>query len=423
MIEDEEMLLGQIFANNSVFYTIGLTDKDFESPKCRMLFTTMQHVVEKGLEIDLVTCKRENEHIDSSWMAELTDRIGSTANYAYYENRIRNSSNLRRLNLLSLTISDSLKEGKTAEQVKEIIETELTNISIGHLGYEIKPITPVLLEVMDSLEERYKLKGKLPGITTGFSRLDDILLGLKDRLLYLFAARPSRGKTALMLNMLYAASKDHKVGVINTESANQEMGQRLLSSVSNLDSQRIASGAMMQTDFARLTNAAGILSQRGIYFYDEPNASLSTVIAKCREMVRRDKVECIFIDYIQNVGYNEKPTERENLGVISTRLKSLARDLNIPVVAMAQLRRESDGAYKRPTMSELLGSGKLEQDADVIGLIWWQLTNTDEHKHGEEPEFNEWLLIDKNRDGMTGSLRMKFNRQTVKFVEIERESY
>lgn len=421
MQADEEVLLGQVFIDNAVFYKIGLQPNDFESQQCRSLFQTMQHLSDKSLSIDYVTVHSENPQLNMGWFSALSDKVNSAANFEHFQTRIKEASNKRKLALLGLMISDNLKQGKKSAEVKELIETELTNLATASRGWEIKHITPVLMEAMETIEERYKLKGKLPGIQTGFSSLNDLILGFRPRMLYLFGARPSRGKTALMLNMAVSAASSHKVGIINTESANQEMGMRIISSHSGINSQAIASGYLKSTDFGRLMTTTEQLSDKGLYFYDEPNASLSTVIAKCREMVRKDKVTCIFLDYVQNVYYNEKGTERENLGYISTQLKATARSLNVPIVAMAQLRREGDQAYKRPVMSDLLGSGKLEQDADVIGLIWWQLENASEVKDGNEPEFKEWVLIDKNRDGMTGAVRVKFNKETVKFTEVEND--
>ena len=418
---DELILLGQIFIDNNVFYRTNLLPSDFTDPQCRSLFATMHHLTERGLAIDEVAAHKVNESLNVGWLATVRDSAPSAANYEFYERRIKEAGNKRRLGHLSRMIADDLQAGKSADEIREAVETELTELATDARGWEVKHITAVMVEAVDVIEERFKLNGNLPGITTGLETLDGLILGFRPRMLYIFAARPSRGKTALMLNMAIAAAKCAKVGIINTESANQEMGFRILSSHSGIDSRKLASGTIAQTDIARLSHSAGDMSKRDVFFYDEPNASLSTVIAKCREMRRRNGCEVIFIDYLQNIYYNEKPTERENLGAISSKLKEISRGLGIPIVCLAQLRRDSEGG--RPCMSDLLGSGKIEQDADVIGLIWWQQTNKgdkDQYNNELPPEYNEWLIVDKNRDGVTGDVRLKFDKRTVKFTEVER---
>jgi len=417
---DEIILLGQIFKDNNVFYKINLLPDDFADPKTRALFKTMCFLSERSIEIDEVAVYKTNQSLNVAWLAEVRDSSPTAANYEFYERRIKDAANKRRLSHISRLISDELAAGKSANEVKEAVETELTNLATAARGWDVKNITDVLVKTMDVIEERFKLQGKLPGITTGFGNLNELLLGFRPRLLYIFGARPSRGKTALMLNMAIAASAGFRVGIINTESANQEMGMRILSSHSSINSQRLASGQIQQNDFARLSHSSGELSKRNVFFYDEPNASLSTVISKCREMRRKDKVDIVFIDYLQNINFTEKNTERENLGVISGRLKQTARQLEIPVVCLAQLRRDAEGG--RPSMNDLLGSGKIEQDADVISLIWWQQTNKgDKDQAGNPlpPDYRHWLILDKNRDGMTGDCELHFAKDIVKFTEVE----
>ena len=421
-MNNELILLGQIFLDNNVFYKINLLPADFSDAKCRSLFNTMVHLSDKSMAIDEVAVHSVNVSLNVGWLAEVRDSTPSAANYAFYEQKIKDTANKKRLMNISRLITDNLAQGKTSAETKEAVEAELTDLAISAKGWEVKPITAVMMETTALIEERYQLKGELPGIPTGFSQLDSMTLGFRSRLLYIFGARPSRGKTALMLNMAMAGSKTHRIGIINTESANQEMGIRILSSETGINSQRLASGMMQKSDFPRIINSAGQLADRSVFFYDEPNASLSTVIAKCREMKRKDKVDVVFIDYLQNIYYNEKPTERENLGAISSKLKETARTLDIPIVSLAQLRRDEEG--RRPTMSTLLGSGKMEQDADFIGLIYWQQTNKgDKDQAGNElpPEYQEWLLGEKNRDGITGDIKMKFNKELVKFMQVDND--
>lgn len=421
-MNDEQIILGQIFIDNTVYDKISLQPADFADSRCRALFGTMQHLASKGIAIDEVAVHKVNCGLNVGWLAEVRDSTPSAANHKFYESRIKDTANKRRLTNISNMINDELAQGKTAEEVKESVEAELTELVTGSQGWETKHITEVLMQSTDVIEQRYQLQGKLPGITTGFGNMNSKLLGFRPRMFYLFGARPSRGKTALMLNMAIAAAAEHRVGIINTESANQEMGFRILSSHSGIDSQRLASGMIQRSDFTRLIDSAGHLSEKQAFFYDEPNASLATVVAKCREMKRKDKVEIIFIDYLQNIYYNEKSTERENLGAISSRLKQVARQLEIPIVCLAQLRRDSEGG--RPSMSDLLGSGKLEQDADVISLIWWQQTNKgdiDQNGNQLPPQYDYWCLVDKNRDGLTGDCKMMFHKSTVKFTEVQGE--
>jgi replicative DNA helicase len=413
----EEQYLGQILTNNSVFYESNLHPSDFSCPQCRALFGTMQHIVEKGLSIDYITAKNENQTLNAGWLAELPDKVPSTANHKYYAEKIKEASNKRRLAGLGSLINDGLSEGKTSEELKEAIERELTDLSTSAKEWESTPIGASITDVIDRIEERYRSGGAVPGITTGFSGLDDMLGGFEKRKYYCIGARPSRGKTALMMACATAADKEgHRVGVISTESAKQELTLRQLSAMSNIDSQALSFGRLMKSDFTRLTEAASRVYEQKIIINDEPNASLTSVVSKAREMVRKDKIEILYVDYGQNIKSSTEHTERENLNIISQRLKSLARELNIPVVCLVQLVR-TDDPHGRPHMNNIKGSGQFEQDADGVVLIWWELLNRDEYKGGAKPDYRFWFLTDKARDGVCGSVEVGFKQSTVKFYE------
>ena len=425
MNNDEEILLGQIFQKNKIFFNIDLKVDEFQDPNCRIVFKTMHKLVEKGLEIDEVKIYKEAPELNIHWLGTLRNHVPSAANHKYYEKRIKKESNKRKVNSWQFIIQDGITQGVDPDLIKDQIEEAITDYSMTTAGWKIKKITEVMLQAIETIEERFKAKGKLPGITSGLESLDRILLGFQKRKLYLFGARPSRGKTALMLNMARSAANESKVGIISTESANEELGIRIVSSETGINTSRLSSGFIQASDFSRLTVAAGTLSTKEICFYDEPNADLATVISKCREMVRLEKVEIIFIDYLQNIEFNGKNSERENIAHISSKLKSLARTLNSPMVALAQLQRE-EAPFCRPYMSNLLGSGKMEQDADVIVLIWWQLSKEEKARYLAgasipDLDFTEWLLIEKARDAMVGQCRVKFNKEIVKFTEVAKE--
>jgi len=422
---DEEILLGQIFRKNKVFYNTDLKVDEFQDPNCRIVFKAMHRLVEKGLEIDEVKVFKENPELDSHWLGTLRNHVPSAANHKYYEKRIKKESNKRKVNSWQFIIQDGISQGLDPDAIKEQIEEAITDYSLTTAGWKIKKITEVMLRTIETIEERFKAKGKLPGITSGLESLDNIILGFQKRKLYIFGARPSRGKTALMLNMARSAANEASAGIISTESANEELGIRIVSSETGINTQRLSSGYIKASDFSRLTVAAGTLSNKEISFYDEPNADLATVISKCQEMVRLEKVEIIFIDYLQNIEYNGKNSERENIAHISSKLKSLARTLNIPIVVLAQLQRE-ETPFCRPYMSNLLGSGKMEQDADVIVLIWWQLSKEEKARYLAgaaitDLEFSEWLLIEKARDATVGQCRVNFNKEIVKFTEVAKD--
>lgn len=418
MKQNEEMLLGQILTKPTIIYSLDLQADDFSDPQCKMLYPVLLDISRESEDINILKVRDRMPNINIVWLAELTDSVHSTSNYEYFYKKIKANSRELKLKHMVLRASDLLERRK-AEEARLLLEDELTTLALDGFGWKTKCITEVLLRATELIEERVKNRGKLPGIDTGFTMLNSLSQGFQPRLLYLFAARPSRGKTALMLNMAMASAKHKKVGIISTESASEELGMRLLSSMSGIDSQTLKSGYIKQDEMARMSHAAGELSNRHIDIYDKPNASLDDVIFKIREWVRGQQIDVVFVDYIQNIDYTAKNTERENIGHISTKLKAEARNLNIPVVALAQLRREADGKeYRRPYPSDLLGSGKLEQDADVLGLIWWKLLNKEEFASGLKGEYEYWLNMEKMRDGETGGIRLKFIGATTTFKEI-----
>jgi len=415
---DHQAFLGQILKNNDIYYKADPKEWWFPDPKDKAVFGVIEAVLSANLTADVYTVGSKS---DAVYVSELTDGIPTTANWKYYAGRCKTAGAKSELRTLALSVTEDLEAKKASEIIEEIngvVEKILSNSS----EHKIMAIKELMIPIVNKLEERYHNRGQLPGIQTGFQTLDDIIGGLQPSRLYVIGARPSHGKSAIALNMAGTIADHTPVGFLSLESSWEELVMREISSESGINSQRLTSGFFTESDMGGIMDASGRITKKNLFIYDKPNCSIQEIIGQCRRMVNRFKVKVLFIDYLQII---KAPgaSRYEQVSAASLRMKDLARELKVPIVILAQLGRDSDG--RRPRLGDFQHSSQIEQDADV-GILIWRFVQSiatkerlkkDEVEDDNYEEYGYCLLVDKNRDGRRGIVKIKFKADIVTFKE------
>jgi len=395
-VTDTKYFLGQLLLDNTILYKTKVNELDIEHKSDMDIFTTIKTIFKRGEIADITNVATECKDVDVYKLASLTTSV-ITATWRQTEKRIKQQSARRKLLNLAMVI----KETPDNDEVVRIILSEIEGLG-NNEEYKIHNMKDLVSDAIDKLEERYNAKGKLPGITTGLKNLDDYIMGFEPRKYYVFGARPSQGKTAILLNFVDNCKVD--CGILSAESASKELLNRIFSINGRADTQRIATGKMHTSDFSKITDTAQEYSNRNIYVYDEENMPLETAIIKAREMKRRFNIKILFVDYLQCMTGNTKLARHEQVAEMSKSMKALARRLDIPVVVAAQLRRDAEG--KRPTISDFSDSTQIERDADVAVMIY----------NKEDGDLTKnYLLVEKNRDGRRGDIQVTFRPEVLRF--------
>ena len=393
---DIKYFLGQLLLDNEILYKTKITEADIETKTDMIIFNAIKTIFKRGGIADITTVASECKDIDVYKLAQLTTSV-LTATWKQVEARIKQQSTRRKLLNLAMVI----KETPDNDEAIRIILSEVEGVNDNE-EYKIRNMKDLVSNAIDKLEERYNAKGKLPGITTGLKNLNDYIMGFEPRKYYVFGARPSQGKTAILLNFINNCKVD--CGMLSAESATEELLNRMFSINGRANTQRVATGDMKHSDFTKITETASEYSQRNVYVYDRENMPLETAIIKAREMKRRFDIKILFVDYLQCMTGNQKLPRHEQVAEMSKSMKALARSLNIPVVVAAQLRRDAEG--KRPTISDFSDSTQIERDADVAVMIY----------NKEDGDLTKnYLLVEKNRDGRRGDIQVTFRPEVLRF--------
>ncbi|MBN2532957.1 MAG: replicative DNA helicase [Spirochaetales bacterium] len=373
--------------------------------------------------IDLITLTEELKkkgELDvcggASYISRLTSTVPTSANIEYYAKIVQENS-LRRsmIKIASEMISHNYDDSLEVREIIEEAEKKIFELTDKQFSGSYLCAKDIINPTIDAIEKHYKNKGNYTGIPSGFRELDELTSGFQDSEFIIIGARPSVGKTALALTMAgnMAIKSKIPVGFFTLEMSNMALMQRMLSSEARLDTKKIRSGLLKRADFNNLMNAASKIYEAPLFIEDTPNLRLLDLRALARRMVAIEKVQIIFIDYITLITSETKDLPRhEQIAEISRSLKALARELNIPVVVLSQVRRETEG--KVPTLADIRESGSIEQDADVVIFIHREKKASgqpDEQPKGEETE----IIIAKQRNGPIGSLRLTFLKEYTKF--------
>jgi len=435
-IEAEQAVLGGLMLSPDSLDKVAdkLTDDDFYRRDHRVIWRAINELANKGMPCDAITlgdwfvANDMSEMIrDSTYLLELANSTPSAANIAAYGDIVREKSVMRQLIDAGTSITEDgfRPEGKSVQEVMELAEQRVFRIAeSGARGKkDIVSVREAAGEAFRMLSERYEKKGQLTGLSTGFTDLDELTSGLQPSDLVIVAARPSMGKTAFALNLAEAAAMRGKksVAVFSMEMSASQLAFRLISSLGRVHAQHLRNGDLAEEDWPRVTSAITMLADAKIFIDDTPAMSPVEMRSRSRRLQREHGLGLIVIDYLQLM---QVPGNSENrateISEISRGLKALAKELNVPVIALSQLNRSLEQrADKRPMMSDLRESGAIEQDADVIMFIY-----RDEYYNKESPDKGlAEIIIGKQRNGPTDTVKLAFLGHYTKFENWAPDSY
>ncbi|HNX10743.1 MAG TPA: replicative DNA helicase [bacterium] len=415
---------------------------DFYKESHQIIYETIRELFEVREPIDIVTLSNRLEEKKKlkdiggrSYLAKLSTLSATSAHVVNYANLIQRKATLRRLQTAATEIMDlSFQEEKEIEDILDDVERRIFSVSRKYLKNSFSPIDSLLSEAFERIDDMHKRSGKLRGLATGFHDLDDLLAGLQKSDLIILAARPSVGKTALALDIArQAAIKTKKgVGIFSLEMSKEQLVDRMLCSQANINLWKLRTGNLSDkeddNDFAKLSEAMGQLSEAPVYIDDSPSLSIMEIRAKCRRLQMEKGLGLIVIDYLQLMEGRGKYGEAnrvQEISEISRGLKGIARELNLPVLALAQLSRgvEQQGGPAIPKLSHLRDSGSIEQDADVVMFIYRKAADRSynpqdlplEERHKAE------IHIAKHRNGPTGRVDLYFSEETASFKNLTKK--
>lgn len=429
-LEAEQSVIGAIFLAPEAFSTASeiLIPEDFYRAGHQRIFAAMMKLSDRGEPIDVVTVtsylndvKQLEEAGGVTYLTELAESVPTAANIEYYCRIVEEKAVLRRLIRTATDIvTSSFEREDEVEDVLNEAEKGILEVSGKKNSGAFKSIKDVLIEVYDNIEQLHLQNDDVTGIATGFRDLDRITSGFQPNDLIIIAARPSVGKTAFALNVAQnvAVNSNNNVAIFSLEMGAEQLVQRMLCAEGNIDAGRLRNGQLEAEDWSRLTMAMGSLSNAGIYIDDTPGIRVSEIRSKCRRLKQEHGLGMILIDYLQliqgSVGSNEN--RQQEVSEISRSLKGLARELNVPLIALSQLSRGVEARQdKRPMMSDLRESGSIEQDADIVGFLY----RDDYYDKETEKQNIIEIIIAKQRNGPTGTVELAFVKEYNKFVDLD----
>ncbi len=431
-LEAEQSILGGILLENgsinAALEIIG--ENDFYSEAHRKIFSVVAELADNNEPVDLITlgnALKNRSLLDAiggvAYLASLVDNVPSAANVANYAKIVKEKAVLRGLIGSATDIINSCYEtGSDIDEVLDKAEHSIFEISENKIRPSFHPMKDIVRDSFKAIEELFARKELITGVPTGFDKIDDMTSGLQNSDLIIIAGRPSMGKTAFALNIAQHAALETQipVAIFSLEMSKEQLAFRMLASEARVDSQRLRKGFLGETDWPKLTGAAGRLSEAPLFIDDTPAISVLEMKAKSRRLKADQGLGLIVVDYIQlmRAGGNTNSREQE-ISEISRSLKALAKELRVPVIALSQLNRKvEDRPNRRPQMADLRESGAIEQDADVIAFIY-----RDEvyNKADDNPDKGvAEIIIGKQRNGPTGSVKLAFLDKFTTFENLAR---
>lgn len=404
--------------------------EDFYKGAHQVVFRAITALKDKGEGVDLLTLTAElraSGNIEKigglGYVASLTERVPSTANVAYYAKLVQDAS-LRRslLNIAHQLVSDAHNESLETRLSIEEAEKSIFDLNDNQSRGELKPAPEVIGKTVLAIEDRYRSKGAYIGIPSGFDALDKLTCGFQKSEMIIIGSRPSIGKTAFALSMATNIAIRHKIpcGYFTLEMSAISLMLRIVSAESRINSNSLRTGLLKSTDFNRIvTDTAGRIYDAPLIFQDTPNIPLLDLRSLARKMVSKHGVKIVFIDYIGLVSpENTKQDRHEQISQISRSLKALARELDVPIVVLSQVGRQSEG--KTPSLADLRESGALEQDADVVLFLHRERTlDEDEDDRESSSIIKTDLIVAKQRNGPTDTVRLAFVPHYTRFENLQ----
>ena len=435
-LEAEESVLGACFLSKYALQkaTENLLPESFYNEKNAKIFSSMLALQEEKTPIDLTTItsylKKKNELNEvggGEYLTEVLNFVPTASNVDYYIQTVEETAILRKL---IETANDIATEGyRNDESINEILdssEKKILSIVKNRKSSEFRSIKEVLAKTQSDLERLSEYKNEITGLATGWYDLDKLTTGLHPNEFIIIAARPAMGKTAFALNLAtHAAMTQNKsVAVFNLEMSAEQLAMRILSSLGQIEGFKLRTGNLMNNDWKRINEAVSQLSNTNLVIDDTPGITIGEIRAKCRRLASSEKgLALVVIDYLQLIsgGKNYGANRQQEVSDISRSLKTLAMELNVPIIALSQLSRSVEGREdKRPIMSDLRESGSIEQDADIVSFLYRDDYYNKEARTEDNTSISE-LIIGKHRNGPTTTIELLFKKNTSTFLNLKRE--
>ena len=431
-LDAEKSVLGAILINNQAFNQAAevIDAEDFYRDAHRRIFEKMVGLTDRGNPVDLLTLKDElgrsgdlDEVGGPAYISALTDGVPRSANVEYYAKIVKEKSTLRRL---IQSASDVLGRAYEAEQDADVLldeaERAIFQIAEHRLRSGFVPVSELVQSGYQLIEQLQEHRGLVTGVPSGFVDLDEMTSGFQKADLVIVAARPSMGKTSFVLNiaMHCGVEAGKSVGIFSLEMSKEQLFMRMLTSEARVDAHRFRGGFLGEQDYARLVDAFARMHDAKVFIDDTPSVGILEMRAKSRRLKLEHGLDLLVVDYLQLMqGRGRFENRQQELASISRALKILAKELNVPILALSQLSRapEARGDH-RPQLSDLRESGALEQDADVVLFIFREEMYAPEGERSPDVEGTAEIIIGKQRNGPTGTVRLAFLKQYTRFENL-----
>lgn len=430
-IEAEQAVLGSMLTDqDAVIAAIEtLKSDDFYREDNKIIYEAVLNVYNRAEPIDIITLKSELSSMGKleavgglEYIAQLPDKVPTTANVERYIKIVEEKSMLRNLvKTANEIINLGYDETENVEDIMDMAEKKIFDVMQRKSQKGYTSIKDILIDSFTQLENLYNQKGSITGVPSGFVELDRKTAGLHGSELILIAARPAMGKTAFALNIgTYAATRAKcPVAIFSLEMSKEQLANRILCSEALVDSNKVRTGELEDEEWAKLAQTSGELSTAEIYVDDTPGISVMEIRAKCRKLKLEKNIGLVIIDYLQLIqGSGKRGASREQeIAEISRSLKILAKELNVPVIALSQLSRAVEGRPDhRPMLSDLRESGSIEQDADIVMFLY----RDDYYNENSEKKNIAEVIIAKQRSGSTGTVELAWLGSYTKFANLEK---
>ena len=425
--EAEEAVVGAVMIDPEVYYDLAqfLQAEDFYIVRLRWIWESFNRLHEQRIPLDFLTVTSDLEnmgHLNEiggpAYLTALLNQVPSSMHAEAYGHIVEATAIRRRMLTAANKIATlAYDEHELVDQVMQQAEKEVFNVSERRLKHDVEPIGKVLSDYYERIDDLARRPDDIVGVPTGFKDLDNMLTGLQPSDLLIIAGRPGQGKTGFLLSIARNAALTHKkrVGIFSMEMSNEQVVQRLISQETGIDSQHLRTGKLNESEFQLFSQAVEVLSDTKIFLDDTPALTPMQLRTKCRRLHMEYGLDLIIVDYLQLMNSDSRNDNRvQEVSYISRNLKVLARELNVPVLAAAQLSRAVEQRTdKRPVLSDLRESGSLEQDADIVMFIY----RPDQYEKDSVKQNVAEIMISKHRNGPTGNVELVFLSRLAKFVD------
>lgn len=429
----EESVLGAVFISPESLITLAdeLTPDDFYKPANKIVFKTMLSLLEKGEPIDattMVSALTNQEDISTiggiNYVVELVNSTPTSKNVEHYAKLVKEKATLRKMIAdLSASLSSAYQGDVSIDDIIAKTEKSMLDISNQNMGIGFRNVADIIDTHMQMVETRSQTDGVVTGLSTGFVGLDKITTGLHEDNLIILAARPAMGKTALALNIAqYTAVKEKKpVAIFSLEMGAESLIERMLAAEGMVEGYHLKTGNLSVEEWSRLVHAQGNLYDAPIFVDDTAGIRISEIRSKARKLAQEmGGLGVIIIDYLQLITGSKGENRQQVVSEISRELKILAKDLKVPVIALSQLSRAVEQRQdKRPMLADLRESGSIEQDADIVAFLYRDAYYQKEQADSQEANNVTELILEKNRHGSLGTVKLYFHKEYTKFSSVE----